>query len=344
VSNKKDTDNSRVISILMSQPSYSPKFRKRKQMRILSLHKSFIALVFVMFTACSSSNNAQSNLITPVKNQGGQTSSFAQAELRKRLQELCDAVNGDCAVSVLHVESGKAVDFEGAKKMPLYSVYKLPVAITVISEVEAGRLQVDKKISVKPSDVAPGSQYNTDLWKRPVEKTVAELLELSIVRSDNTSTDKLLELIGGPSAVTKKMQQLGLSNLDITVTSREFAANRAKPNLGSANDITQLLSGLQQGSLLKSAGRTNLLWYMEHSRTGGERRLRAKLPAGTQVADKTGTGDRVTNDVGLITLPDDKGHLAIAVLINSPNLSSEKQEAAIADIARAAYDSFVAKN
>ena len=80
---------------------------------------------------------------------------------------------------------------------------------------------------------------------------------------------------------------------------------------------------------------------MEKARTGGERRLRANLPAGTQVAEKTGTGDDTTNDVGLITLPDEKGHLAIAVLITRSKLSPEAQEKLIAELARAAYDSFV---
>ena len=80
---------------------------------------------------------------------------------------------------------------------------------------------------------------------------------------------------------------------------------------------------------------------MERARTGGERRLRANLPAGTQVAEKTGTGDDTTNDVGLVTLPEGKGHLAIAVLISGSKLPAESQEKLIAELARAAYDSYV---
>jgi beta-lactamase class A len=81
---------------------------------------------------------------------------------------------------------------------------------------------------------------------------------------------------------------------------------------------------------------------MERARTGGERRLRANLPPGTPVADKTGSGTAATNDIGIITLPDSKGHLAIAVLINGTKSKTEAQEKLIAEIARAAYDAFVA--
>ena len=80
---------------------------------------------------------------------------------------------------------------------------------------------------------------------------------------------------------------------------------------------------------------------MERARTGGERRLRANLPAGSQVADKTGTGDDATNDVGLITLPAGSGHLAMAVLISGSKSSAETQEKLIAELARAAYDFYV---
>jgi beta-lactamase class A len=267
------------------------------------------------------------------------------ADLAERLRTLCASARGDVGVAVVHVESGQAVEVEGAKPLPLYSVYKLPLAITVLRQVEEKKLSLDRKVNVTPADVAPGSQYNTDLWRQPVEKTVAELLEFSIVRSDNTSSDKLLELVGGPAGVTAHMRALGFANLDIQYSSREFAVHRDKPNTGGATDLAQLLAKLQQGALLQSSSQQMLLGFMERSRTGGERRLRADLPAGTQVADKTGSGapGTSTNDVGLITLPDGKGHLAIAVLVSGSKLTIEQQEKLIAQVARATYDAYVGK-
>ncbi len=106
-----------------------------------------------------------------------------------------------------------------------------------------------------------------------------------------------------------------------------------------------MLAKLQQGELLPSSSVQLLLEFMERSRTGGERRLRADLPPGTRVADKTGSGapGTSTNDVGLITLPDGKGHLAIAVLVSGSKLTVAAQEKLIAQLARSAYDSYVAK-
>src|SRR6185295_20225829 len=96
---------------------------------------------------------------------------------------------------------------------------------TVLQEVEKKNLSLDKKVRVSPDDVAPGSQFNADLWRKPVDKTVAELLEFSIVRSDNTSSDKLLQLVGGPAVVTERMRALGFANIDIVSSVREYATD-----------------------------------------------------------------------------------------------------------------------
>jgi beta-lactamase class A len=79
------------------------------------------------------------------------------------------------------------------------------------------------------------------------------------------------------------------------------------------------------------------------------RRIRRDLPAGTIVANKTGSGERdsatqtakATNDVGIITLPSGRGHLAIAVLVSGSKLPDAAQEKLIAELARAAYDAYV---
>jgi beta-lactamase class A len=269
------------------------------------------------------------------------TSQVADLELTKQLDMLCNTIDGNVAVTVIQVESGRTVEIEGAKKLPLYSVFKLPLAVEILKRVEAKNVSLDQKLRVTSEDVAPGSQFNADLWRQPVVKTVMELLEYSIVRSDNTSSDKLLELVGGPTVVTQRMRALGFQQIDIVSTVREYSAKRDKPNLGTTTDLARLLVQLQKGEVLQQPELSLLLGFMERARTGGERRLRANLPAGTPVADKTGSGSDSTNDVGLITLPEGKGHLAMAVLIHGSKSTSEKQEKLIAELARAAYDSFV---
>jgi beta-lactamase class A len=176
---------------------------------------------------------------------------------------------------------------------------------------------------------------------------VTELIDYSISRSDNTSADKLLELIGGPAKVTERLRSLGFQNLDVHSTVAEYVKTRATPNTGSAEDLTNLLVQLHGGKILQPAHSKLLIGFMQRSTTGLHR-LRGDLPPDTIVADKTGSGEKddttgmakATNDVGIITRPSDRGHLAIAVLVSQSKLSDAAQEKLIADLARAAYDAY----
>lgn len=288
-----------------------------------------------------------STVAAPVAASATQTEqpSSVDAELTKRLQQICDRAGGIVGVAVIHVETGRAVELQGATPLPLYSVFKLPLAVVVLKEVEANRLRLDRKVLVTLAEVAPGWKGNKDLWRKPVERTVAELLELSLVRSDNTSSDKLLQLVGGPAMVTERMRSLGFEHIDIRSTVREFAAQGGTPNTGTASDLARLLAQLQKGAILQPPQLEVLLGLMTRAMTG-ERRLRGDLPAGTLVADKTGTGEpgSSTNDVGLITLPKGKGHLAMAVLVSGSKLADAAQEKIIAELARAAYDAHVSND
>ena len=64
-------------------------------------------------------------------------------------------------------------------------------------------------------------------------------------------------------------------------------------------------------------------------------------PAGTIVAHKTGTIGGTTNDVGIITLPDDAGHVVIAAFVKGSSRPVESRERAIAEVSRAVYDFFL---
>ncbi|HEX6729050.1 MAG TPA: class A beta-lactamase [Pyrinomonadaceae bacterium] len=314
--------------------------------------RSIVLLVItgMGFLSCARSSgtpDSRAGSQTPAANTSASQSSDTEKELERRLKLICDRANGTVGLSVIHIETGKTVSVNGQSLLPLYSVFKLPLAIAVLKQVEEKSLRTDQKVHVSPEESVAGAPENTALWQKPVDITIAELIDLSISRSDNTSTDKLLQLVGGPRAVTERLRSLGFQNLDIHSTVAEFVKSRDNPNTGSAEDLANLLVQLQQGKILQPAQQNLLIGFMQRTTTG-LRRLRGDLPAGTIVADKTGSGERdqttnvpkATNDVGIITLPKGRGHLVIAVLVSESKLTDAEQEKLIAEIARVAYDFF----
>jgi beta-lactamase class A len=70
----------------------------------------------------------------------------------------------------------------------------------------------------------------------------------------------------------------------------------------------------------------------------GRSRLKGLLPAGTPVAHKTGTLAGVSDDVGIVTLPNGH-HLAIAVFAKGMRTEWERDRN-IAQLTRILYDGF----
>ncbi len=125
------------------------------------------------------------------------------------------------------------------------------------------------------------------------------------------------------------------------------------------NDMAQLLVKIYKNQALSESSTKLLIKIMEQCRTGRSR-IRGMLPPNVKVAHKTGTWGitepqyirypgskklyRFTSDIGIITLPKNKGHIAIAVYVKSQSVSDYPRSRAIAQVSRAIYDHFIMKN
>ena len=196
--------------------------------------------------------------------------------------------------------------------------------------------------------------------------------------SDNSATDMVLRLAGGGAAVTSRMQELGITGINVDRPTleligdwigvrglpedgkvsptqfREFASDvSAEAREKAAEDfesdprdtatprgMTTLLTRLWNGELLSDEG-SELLIDIMHRCSTGDARIKGMLPPATQVYHKTGTIGGTTNDVGIIKLPNDAGHVAVSIFIKESRRDLERRESAIAHISRAIYDYFV---
>ena len=102
------------------------------------------------------------------------------------------------------------------------------------------------------------------------------------------------------------------------------------------DDMAAFLLKLQRGELLPRPYTELLLDLLARAKTGPQR-LKNRLPSDTIVAHKTGTTAVVVNDVGLITLPDNGGHLAMAVFVMNGRGAASMQKV-ISDLGAAVYE------
>jgi beta-lactamase class A len=260
-----------------------------------------------------------------VSTAGAATSEPATQALSRELARMAAEAGGPVGVAAIAIESGERVSFAGRDRFPLASVFKLPLAIEFLRQVDAGRLRLDQTVLISATDLEPGhSPIAVAHPSGGVTLKTSELLEQTLVEGDNTAADLLLRLCGGPGAVASRLRDLGLTEIRIDRSERELAldyfgvpaapspwslpefersAEKVSPALrrqaaqrflvdsrdtSTPDAMADLLVRLQQRRLgLSPAGYDRLLALLFRCRTGADR-LKGLLPPESLVAHRTG--------------------------------------------------------
>lgn len=273
-------------------------------------------------------------------------SALAQEPLSQQIRAIASEAHGKVSVACSLPGSTLNCDLNPNARPPMQSVFKLPLAFTVLHQVEQGTLSLEQPVRFLSEDRILPHVYSPLQDQYPdagVDVPLRELLRLTVSLSDNVAADILLRLAGGPKAVNAYIAGLGISGFHLqdseAVLHQEVSAQYR--NWFEPAGAVQLLRRISDNSPLTSEHTDLFLgWMTSDLRT---KRLEGDLPAGTRVAHKSGTSDvdngvaHATNDIGLIPLPDGR-RIAIAVFVTDSTADEAAREQVIARIARAVYD------
>jgi len=300
--------------------------------------------------------------------------------LEAEITRLAAIAGGKVGVAAVHLETGREVVLNRGEPFPMASTYKVPIAVQLLTRVDSGALRLDSMVTLRPSDLHPGSGTLTQLFDDPgVSLSVRNLLELMLLISDNSATDIMLRTAGGSVPVNARMRALEVSGVSVDrptinliadavgvknlppeneITPRAFGAlvrgvsedaqkaaaeafYRDRRDTSTPEGMARLLQTIWRGKALSKTNTDLLLDIMRRCETGANR-IKGLLPPDVVVRHKTGTlGIGVANDVGIVELPNNGGHIALAIFVKESTRPTEQQERAIAQIARATYDYFL---
>jgi beta-lactamase class A len=249
---------------------------------------------------------------------------FGADELRGR---------GRLGVCAIALHDGRRVARRAHERFPLASTFKLPLVMRVLERVDRGQERLDRRVRFSGGDVIAYSPAFASM-RGGGTIAVGALCAAAIEHSDNTAANLLLRTVGGPAAVTAYLRRLGdrVTRLDRT----EPALNSAAP--GDVRDTTtpaamaELLARLVRQPILSEASKERLFGWMRAADTGLAR-IRAGVPRGWAVADKTGTTDTGGNDVAILW-PRTGAPIVLAVYFAEVHATDVERDAAIADVAR----------
>ena len=125
---------------------------------------------------------------------------MAQDGLHERLRAIAADAQGKVAIACQLPGLTLDCGLNEHSRPPMQSVFKLPLGIAVLAEVDRGRLRLDQPVRFLPSDRILPHTYSPLQDKYPeagVDVPLQELLRLSVSLSDNAATDVLVRLLGG---------------------------------------------------------------------------------------------------------------------------------------------------
>jgi beta-lactamase class A len=275
-------------------------------------------------------------------------------ELTDRVEKIASSIDATVGVSAIDLTTGGRFALRGDERFPMASVYKLPIALAVLKESTKGTLSLDQDVTIKPKEFAPGhSPLAASAAGKPVTERLGRLVILALGESDNTASDALLRVAGGPEAVTRYLRFLGMSAIDVSRSERAIAADRKmlgskfdqdERDTATPNAMATLLRQVDaRADGLDAISRNFALDILRHSKTG-ERRIRAGVPAEAALYEKSGTAPGIVNDAGVVASPDGMHRMVMVIFTKGAKTSSEKaREEALAAIARAVYEDFMTR-
>jgi beta-lactamase class A len=243
-------------------------------------------------------------------------------------------IRGSLGVYAFDTGTQAAVGYRAGERFLLCSTGKTLTVAAVLKKAESRPGLLDQLIRYRPSDVldwAPVTSHHVGEGM-----TVAALCDAAITVSDNTAANLLVGLAGGPPAVTAFARSVGdavtrIDRLepDLNVTSPGDLRDTSTPEQMAKNLVTLVL-----GDALKDEARERLAGLLK-ANTTGDHTIRAGVPRGWVVADKTGTGAQgESNDIAVVW-PPHRAPLVLTVYAapGDPRLPAEEMHDVIAKVA-----------
>lgn len=210
------------------------------------------------------------------------------------LEDLLTGVVGRVGIAVLD-ESGETLFERGADEpFTAASVVKIPLVMALYADAAEGRLSLDERLPV--GGTVPGSGVLRLL--KVDELTIRDLAELAISVSDNTATNVLIDRIG-IERVAERTAQWGISSSRLGRKMFDLDARaRGIENVMTARETALLLLRLVGGQCLDRATSDAVIALLRDCQDATK--LRRYLPAGVDVAHKSGWLEGISNDAGII--------------------------------------------
>lgn len=298
-----------------------------------------LLILSVLATACSGNGSSTSAQATDTATQGSagasasSSTATAQAQANRAFTQLETWFHAQLGVYALDTGTGRAVTFNADERFAYCSTIKaLAVGVLLRQDSDA---QLNQVIHYTTADLVEYSPVTSQHVRTGM--TLRAVMTAALEYSDNTAANLLLNQLGGSHQLQDALRGLGDKTTD--VDRNEPSLNDAAPgdtrDTSTAQALGADLRDFVLGNVLSASRRQLLTGWMLANTTGGPY-IRAGVPQGWKVADKTGNGDWGTRNDIAVAWPPGNAPVVITVLSHRGSANAASQDALLADATKAA--------
>ena len=234
-----------------------------------------------------------------------------QALFYAQLEQTLQTFEGLFGLCVRPLEEGvfPTLEWNANESFPAASTIKVPILIEALSQVEKGVLELSERYPLEDSDKVGGAGILHEL-EPGLEPTLQDWLTLMIVVSDNTATNKVIEIVGQDriNALLERYPSTELvGKLQLPPERQNERQRRGERNQTNPRDLARMMFELHIGLLLEpemTALALNILEKQQYKDMVGRSLPRdSSGELAVQVLSKSGEISGTRNDVALVYGP-----------------------------------------
>ncbi|MFF5173262.1 class A beta-lactamase [Micromonospora sp. NPDC000089] len=298
-------------------------------MMIFVTQRLVATVAVVSLAACSPADAAEQ----PTRDTAVPAATSAASGHEDEFRQLEERFDARLGVYAIDTGTGRTVRYRADERFAFASTIKALAAAEVLDETTDAEL--DRVVRYTADDLVTYSPITEQHVAEGM--TLRAIADAAVRYSDNTAANLMVRQLGGPQKFEKELREIGDRVTDPARYETEL--NEARPGDRRDTSTPRAMAGSLRayavGEALEPADRDILNGWLRGNTTGGEL-IRAGVPDGWVVGDKTGSGGYGTrNDIAVIW-PPNRAPIVLAVLSSRDEKDADYDNALIAEATKVA--------
>ncbi|WP_051112234.1 class A beta-lactamase [Lysinibacillus sphaericus] len=271
----------------------------------------------LMVVGCSNENK---QVVQQSETEPNQTSENIMEETTmEKFEQLEKEYDARLGVYAIDTGTKKIVEFREDERFAYTSTFKALAAAAVLQQNSIEEL--NKIVTYTSNDLVTYSPITEKYVDTGM--TLKDISEAAIRYSDNTAGNLLFKELGGPEGFETSLKKLGdqVTNAERIETGLNEAVPGETRDTSTPKALANDLQAYTLGDVLTHEKQTMLVDWLKRNTTG-DNLIRAGVPKGWEVGDKTGGGGYGTRNDIAIVWPPNREPIVLAILS-----SRDKQDA-----------------